>query len=958
MTPKVSAAAGQTEWLTDLNRDDTRPPVDGLVRVADYNSANRPPEEVASIERARMYNAHSVFFAAPQDERPLVPQAFIYVSNDGRDDPQFAELHKRLWSWGGVPLLYRKVAGEIQLYRCAHDPDFLSKDGTAVCKPFKTLQLGARIASLEAWWDAEQLRNNTLWDDPRTCRLMLSATKSAHRNLIDTIQYLYHELIDEHILPDQLCRRLLILSLLIAYLEERDVLRPDFFANFRPAASRFFEVLRDGPALVAMLGELERRFNGNVFALTNHETTALLSSEDLERFARFVEGYEEPGGQLALWQLYSFKDLPVELLSQVYQVFVLNSDTAIYTPPSLVRLILEEALPWERLDQLVDSGQIVLDPACGSGVFLVEVYKRLVLHWRRRNGWARPDTNQLRQLLEHVHGVDVEEAAIELATFSLCLAMCDALEPAEIRSSLNLFPRLEGTSLHNRCFFEAKECGLIAPPVGAVVGNPPFRSDLTTPGARRRYDAYVQEHGHLADKQLAYLFLHEAMTLLADDGVAAMIQPAGFLYNLHAGPFRRTFLARWNVRELLDFVSIRGLFKKGHADPKVIVVVATTLTPTANSKVLHAVFRRSGRATAEQGFDIDYYDLHWVDPRSATQNVDVWRANLLGGGRILDFLTRLRRYRTLRDYATTRGWDFGEGYIAGKKGTSNPAGHLIGARLLPTQALSALGIDATQLEDVPNQPIKRPKSASRFTPPMLLVKEHQDLHNGLWSNHYLAYKDKIVGFAAPATDLPQLSAMQEWLSQNSAALRAYVAGISLQLFSQRATTIGSADIYALPYPEERSLDLSDNESLLIEDLLAYGRDLVRKGGDSAVLRSRADEERSLPDFAAVFCGQLNTVYPSSPIRPLEPYIWAGVICQPFVFGSGNIDWTGVAELRGKLDVLLRESRGSSLMVTRIARIYDRNFVFLMKPDRLRFWLRSVALRDADDVLADLRAQGL
>jgi hypothetical protein len=32
-------------------------------------------------------------------------------------------------------------------------------------------------------------------------------------------------------------------------------------------------------------------------------------------------------------------------------------------------------------------------------------------------------------------------------------------------------------------------------------------------------------------------------------------------------------------------------------------------------------------------------------------------------------------------------------------------------------------------------------------------------------------------------------------------------------------------------------------------------------------------------------------------------------------------------------------------------------MFLLKPDRLRYWLRSVALRDADETLADLRAQG-
>lgn len=57
------------------------------------------------------------------------------------------------------------------------------------------------------------------------------------------------------------------------------------------------------------------------------------------------------------------------------------------------------------------------------------------------------------------------------------------------------------------------------------------------------------------------------------------------------------------------------------------------------------------------------------------------------------------------------------------------------------------------------------------------------------------------------------------------------------------------------------------------------------------------------------------------------------------------------------NALIREQRSESVSVTRIARIYDDNLLFLIKPDRLRFWMRSIGLRDADEVLADLRAQG-
>ena len=95
----------------------------------------------------------------------------------------------------------------------------------------------------------------------------------------------------------------------------------------------------------------------------------------------------------------------------------------------------------------------------------------------------------------------------------------------------------------------------------------------------------------------------------------------------------------------------------------------------------------------------------------------------------------------------------------------------------------------------------------------------------------------------------------------------------------------------------------------------------------------------------------------SALRPLPAQRWPGAICKAYVFGEGEVDWSGADELRKKLDALLHEQRGSGLTITRITRLYDQEFMFLLKPDRHRFWTRSIALRDADDVLADLRAQG-
>jgi hypothetical protein len=275
--------------------------------------------------------------------------------------------------------------------------------------------------------------------------------------------------------------------------------------------------------------------------------------------------------------------------------------------------------------------------------------------------------------------------------------------------------------------------------------------------------------------------------------------------------------------------------------------------------------------------------------------------------------------------------------------------------LLPTKALSEGGIDSALIETVPDQPIERPRTAHIFTPPLLLIKERENLYHDLWTNHYLTYRSEIVGFAAPREDVDRLRAVNDWLDREAVVLKAYVAGISSRLFTQRATAISSADAYALPYQENEDLDLSTNERIIADDIVEHQRDFIRLGTDAPVMRHVSED--ALYAFDEVFAGQINTVYPRKPLRALKLQEWSGAICKAYVFGQGVVDWSDAGQLRGKLDALLRERRGTSLTITRIARLYDQGFLFLLKPDRHRFWTRSIALRDADDVLADLRAQG-
>lgn len=942
------------QWLIS-SKSAKSPIAGGVISVISYSRSHCQPEEVVVMEKAKHYGAEAVFFEARRGGQPAVPQAFIYRSQGPGTREEFASLHKRLWSWGGVPLVYRVTPGLIELFRCAHRPDFDNK-GDVAYRPFAEFNLLAEISS-DPWWREEGLRNGTIWDDKEVCEQLLSSDRAAQKTLISAVKDLYRDVEANSRLFHSLRRRLLILSILIAYLEARGVFEDGFFDKFLPGASRFFEVLADGPALVKLLEHLEQRFNGHIFTLKDDEREKLRNTNRLARFAEVIEGRQEKSGQRTLWQRYSFADLPIELISHVYQLFVEDSSVAVYTPHFLVRLMLGEVLSFDRLDRLVKGDEVILDGACGSGIFLVEAYKRLILHWRSRNDWEHPTESDLRAILtKHIRGIDLEEGAVELSAFSLCLALCDALEPEEIRKSVSLFPVLKETAILTGCFFEKIEQNELQDKIGIVVGNPPFASRISTEGGQRALGRYRKQFGSLPDKQIALLFLHESMRVLEPMGTLCLLQSYSILYNQLTSEFRKRFIERWDVREFLDFISVGGLFQQSGANVNVVVVIAEAQEAPARRKILHATFRRSGRVQAKQGFDIDYYDLNWVPREIALTDDLVWRSNLLGGGRVLGFAKRLKQFRSLEQFADEQGWDIGEGFIkGGSRPARKPASHVVGMPVISTESVRGNGSIPIVESMVPNGPIEEPRSEKRFTPPLLLIREQMDIPHNLWNSGYVTYGHQIVGVAAAKADWNDLKDVSDWLDSNSTALKAYIAATSTRLFSQKNTSISGFDVHSLPYPEDGSLGLSSHEEIIASDIVDYYRDLIRLGENSVAMKEPGVP--ALRDFNALFTARINGIYTKKKVRALKHFEWPGIICQPFVFGKGEVAWKDSEKLKDRVDKLLKEQRGGGLNVTRVTRLYGGSYIFFIKPNRLRYWLKSIALRDSDEVLADLAQQG-
>src|SRR5262249_53546622 len=148
---------------------------------------------------------------------------------------------------------------------------------------------------------------------------------------------------------------------------------------------------------------------------------------------------------------------------------------AFYTPRFLAEVVLDIALA--HTPSLL--GKRALDPACGSGIFLVGLFNRIAEEWKQHNPKARNDTKarELMRLLQaRLFGVDVKETACRIAAFSLYLAYLDQLAPRDIQALQGkgrFLPKLTGDGANIRCSDFFKKDAAFPSDVDIVIGNPP-----------------------------------------------------------------------------------------------------------------------------------------------------------------------------------------------------------------------------------------------------------------------------------------------------------------------------------------------------------------------------------------------------------------------------------------------------------------------------------------------------
>jgi len=945
---------------------------DDCLYLTSVESQFPEPQMHFHIEKAKELKASAVYLRK-QLNGSYKPQVYLFDFTDRNFEEarenEIAQIQTKIWSSGEAPLACVFYNTTIKIIDCTkhitndYKPEYLVKDLKLVGQIHNlyNVQFAIKIKS-GIFWDQEELKNKFKFQN------------SAYDALIKNIHSVSNSLKKElHNASISIINKIIVQAILIKYLEERidsegnKLLSKKYFQKYNKA-STFSDVLKLGK-FVDLLNDLndeDSGFNGNVFKWEKEEQEQL-KDLDLSTLAKLLDTdkLDVMTSQMDFdfpdWRYFEFKLIPVELISRLYEEFLGEDKQAkglYYTPSHLVKLLVDECIPLKKYNEIDPENYTILDPACGSGIFLVVAFKRLVQIWRLRNNMKTPNIGVLKSILKNIYGVDKEEQAVKLASFSLSLALCNELNPIKILNELKFDDLTEENLIHSD-FFECKS--IRNKKFDLVIGNPPF-----IVGGLDNYSKYWEfktEKIKIPQGQIALKFLSKSFNYLKNSGlVCLVIKSSGLLYNSTSTDYKKALFSNYNIIQILDFTALarnKSLWDNG-ADVASAAIFIKNDKPDFSKNILHLTFRRT-KATKERiVFEIDDYDLHFVNRQTAINNDFIWKNNLLGGGRIKNLVEKASYYKSFKEFLLENNCVFGEGFKVGSKGHLNPD-FIYSLKTLPTEAINEVEIITDAIKEIPkNQKFEKIPNELIFKAPNILIKENIGIKKiPIHINKYdFSFQHKIIGISG---SLKILNQIKELFNNMNNLYRFLIFSCSGQVLVNLNTAILKKDLMSLPFVNF-SLSLFDEN--IIKDVNNFMQDSIRHGEKSIALQQIQQNKITsvISSYGIEFSRALNTIYEDNKLKfRLTDVVQLenSLIATVFKYDSENIEpkfSKNLSELN--IDGLTNNQISAHLSVNRIIKLYpQKDTIVFIKPNQYRYWLSLIAYRDADKCFSDFLNDG-
>lgn len=528
----------------------------------------------------------------------------------------------------------------------------------------------------------------------------------------------------------------------------------EFDESIDKSQEAFLKVLQSKESLYGLFNHLKNKFNGNLFEIYHDDSSKsekdLLDNQALQWLYDLMSGkLEIKTGQLSLFPLYDFNIIPIELVSNIYERFLgdkrQKEDSAFYTPPYLVDYILNQTIkPYLNNHHSCT----VLDPACGSGIFLVETLRTIIEANILKESYINDDSKLVELITNNIFGIDKNPEAINVAIFSIYVTLLDYKDPKTLKDFK--LPCLKDKNFFVSDFFDEKvEKKLEGTKIDFIIGNPPWgRMDTGLHIDYCKKRKYVQQNNEIARS-----FIYRTKDFCHDQTKCCLIVTSKIFYNLQspAVNFRKWLLTNSKIIKFIELSAVRELiFQKARGPASVVFYTfSRDIEGNLENDINHIVLMPNAFFNLFNIIVMEKTNYKYVNQKLLVDNDWAWKTIVFGS--IKDFLLikQLRnKYRNLKDYIQEYGFIHGTG-IQISDGDKD-ASHLFDKRLIDSKkGIEAFKVNIKYSTVFDKQTIHRIRDERLFQPPYVLIKKGFNTQTyklrAAYSNEEFLYRDAITG---------------------------------------------------------------------------------------------------------------------------------------------------------------------------------------------------------------------
>lgn len=553
--------------------------------------------------------------------------------------------------------------------------------------------------------------------------------------------------------------QIILRLIFIRYLIDRGINLdyPGFFGEVTKSRDELNNIMQNKTDLYKLFAYLKDRFNGNLFELYKEDNLSekdLLDNSSLEVLRTLISGNEDlSSGQISLFPLYDFNIIPVELISNIYERFLgdknQKEDKAFYTPPYLVSFLLKKTIaPFIEKN----TSCKILDPACGSGIFLVESARKLIEEKSIQNSNVLDNSTLINIVTDNLWGVDKNPEAIDVAIFSLYITILDYKDPKTLKNFK--FPLLKGKNLFVCDFFSSEiEKELGGKHFDFIIGNPPWGS------VKGLHITYCKQRGlPIHENEISRSFILRTKDFSTPNTTCCcQIVTSKLFYNTESSAisFRKWLLENTKVSRYIELAAVRELiFTKARGPAGVIVYRFTDEGIESNKKneLCHLTLKPNIFFKLFHIIVIEKNDYKYVPQTLLIENDWAWKTLVFGHAHDFRIIKSLfAKHSSVTNIIDKYKLRYGKG-ICVTDGDKEDARHLVGRWLIEAEkGIRPFVVNKSYGSEFTKKNIHRAKKNHQdlFNSPYVLIKKGFSTKNyklkAAYSEDDFLYTDAITG---------------------------------------------------------------------------------------------------------------------------------------------------------------------------------------------------------------------